>query len=629
MKLRFVSSFSHEGYTLYGKRFVESFLTHMPDESELLIYTEADPEPWKFPEDSRLKLLNLKELPSFDVLHTIYNSLAIFKSDYRYQVGRTYPKVWALIGASFEYDGILVWVDADTEWSAALSPGFIEFCLNGQDIAVMNRNRWHLCSSFMVIDCLTQGAQTFLRTLADMYGQGTVLLLAEWHDAFVIQSILQGMQARGEMAVSNTTDTLKLPCPSGPHNIFDDVFKGIARHHKGGLKRQVHEKEEYLKKEMFHVERSAKDRYVQLSELAASLKPRTFLEFGTWTGDRAIEVARASPGLDYVGIDLFETATSADDERELNVKSQIGARAVAARLAEHKGTIRNAVLFVGNSTRLDPEFVTQYTGWAELIFIDGGHSLATIESDLRHAFMFRAPGGVIVMDDYYSETGQGFTDKWGCNRILEASGVDYEVLPIRDPLKQGGTVQMVLVRGEPGALTGAHFSHAYIGGQRAMHQAYPSYGRTAKKWGARACTLIERYQPETILDYGCGKGELKGQLTTEYRRLMVREYDPGVPGKQTSPEPAELVFCIDVLEHIEPEYLDNVLKHIRSLTTRAAFFTIATREARKTLPDGRNSHLILKSAREWEDLLSSYFNHIIERAQDVTEAGEVMLLCEV
>lgn len=630
MKLRFVSSFNTEGYTLYGRRFVESFLLNMPHESELLLYTESDPIAWELPGDSRLKLLNLRELPSFETLHTIYNSLQIFHGDYRYQLGKFFPKVWSLIGAAVEYEGVLVWVDADTEWFASLSPAFIEGCLDGKDIAVMSRNRWHLCSSFMVIDCLTHGAQVFIKTLADMYGKGEVLLFNEWHDAYVIESIIKGCVNRGEVLVSNITEVLKLPCPPGPYNIFDDVFRACARHLKGALKGRGEER--------FHVEQchndtasqrpEARSRYSQLRELAQSLKPRVFLEFGTWRGDRAIEVAQASPGLDYIGIDLFETGTPERDRSELNVKPRVRAQEVAARLATYKNILANVLLFAGDSTQLDPEFVEEYRGKAELIFIDGGHSLATIESDLKHAFMFRKPGGIIVMDDYYTDTEPGFTDRFGCNKILEACALDYEVLPQRDPLNQGGYVQMVIVRGEGLAANEAYYTQAYMVGQRAMHAAYPSYGRTAAKWGHRACTLVERYQPHSILDYGCGKGELKEQLTTPYRRAQVREYDPGIPGKHLPPLPADLVFCIDVLEHIEPDYLEAVLKHICSLTRKAAFFTIATRVAKKVLPDGRNSHINLADPLTWERRLAQYFN-VVEVDRDVTEPGEVALLCEV
>ena len=39
----------------------------------------------------------------------------------------------------------------------------------------------------------------------------------------------------------------------------------------------------------------------------------------------------------------------------------------------------------------------------------------------------------------------------------------------------------------------------------------------------------------------------------------IKEYDPAIPGKDSLPEPADIVVCSDVLEHIEPNYLLNVL----------------------------------------------------------------------
>jgi hypothetical protein len=72
------------------------------------------------------------------------------------------------------------------------------------------------------------------------------------------------------------------------------------------------------------------------------------------------------------------------------------------------------------------------------------------------------------------------------------------------------------------------------------------------------------------------------------------------------PVPAELVCCIDVLEHIEPECLEDVLDHLEELTQRVAFISINTAAAGKTLPDGRNAHLIQRPMEWW-------FPKIVER----------------
>jgi hypothetical protein len=65
------------------------------------------------------------------------------------------------------------------------------------------------------------------------------------------------------------------------------------------------------------------------------------------------------------------------------------------------------------------------------------------------------------------------------------------------------------------------------------------------------------------------------------------------------PIPAQMVCCIDVLEHIEPEYLDNVLDHLATLTEAVALLSIHTGPAVKTLTDGRNAHLTQQPMDWW------------------------------
>jgi hypothetical protein len=83
------------------------------------------------------------------------------------------------------------------------------------------------------------------------------------------------------------------------------------------------------------------------------------------------------------------------------------------------------------------------------------------------------------------------------------------------------------------------------------------------------------------------------------RSVKVQCYDPGVPEYADPPTPAEFVVCIDVLEHIEPHLIDDVLDHLAELTQEMLFATVSTRPAGKVLPDGRNAHLIQKPAEWW------------------------------
>jgi hypothetical protein len=130
-----------------------------------------------------------------------------------------------------------------------------------------------------------------------------------------------------------------------------------------------------------------------------------------------------------------------------------------------------------------------------------------------------------------------------------------------------------------------------------------SYGRRGDKWAQRVTELIERFGPATALDYGCGQGALGRAID-----FPIAEYDPAIPGKDCLPEPADLVICTDVIEHVEPELLLNVLDHLQLLTRHVLFAVVSTRAAKKELEDGRNAHLIVEGSDFWKPLLEERFD---------------------
>jgi hypothetical protein len=137
-----------------------------------------------------------------------------------------------------------------------------------------------------------------------------------------------------------------------------------------------------------------------------------------------------------------------------------------------------------------------------------------------------------------------------------------------------------------------------------LHGSHPEYGTFGWRHGDKVLALREETESVTVLDYGCGKGALREALG---RPEWFREYDPAIPGKDARPEIADLVVCTDVLEHIEPDLLDNVLTHIVRCTAKAAFLLIATRPASKSLADGSNAHKIVENAAWWREKLEKYF----------------------
>lgn len=143
--------------------------------------------------------------------------------------------------------------------------------------------------------------------------------------------------------------------------------------------------------------------------------------------------------------------------------------------------------------------------------------------------------------------------------------------------------------------------------------ATAEYGRHGDKWAPKIRELIAAHDIGSILDYGCGQGALGRALG-----IRIDEYDPAIPGKDSLPLPADLVVCTDVLEHIEPDRLVNVLDHLQSLTRRLFFAVVATRRARKFLEDGRNAHLIVQPGDSWRPMLEARFE-IVEWRDVVKE----------
>lgn len=119
--------------------------------------------------------------------------------------------------------------------------------------------------------------------------------------------------------------------------------------------------------------------------------------------------------------------------------------------------------------------------------------------------------------------------------------------------------------------------------------------------------MIDVMEIDHLLDYGCGHNlSLKNNLNPT-RSFRYQAYDPGVPEYSGDPIQAEMVTCIDVLEHIEPDCLEDVLDHLEALTEKVLFATVHTGPAGKKLPDGRNAHLIQKPSEWWLPKLTDRF----------------------
>lgn len=153
------------------------------------------------------------------------------------------------------------------------------------------------------------------------------------------------------------------------------------------------------------------------------------------------------------------------------------------------------------------------------------------------------------------------------------------------------------------------FTEEYLQQLIKKHNEDPHYGRSGAGYADKVVKMVEEFGINSILDYGCGKGDLLKAVSKKVK-VDVMNYDPAMKKFEQFPigDGYELVTCTDVLEHIEPECLLEVVTDISELATKLAFFVIHTGPAVHHLPDGRNAHLIQKPIDWWIDVLEAFFH---------------------
>jgi hypothetical protein len=140
-----------------------------------------------------------------------------------------------------------------------------------------------------------------------------------------------------------------------------------------------------------------------------------------------------------------------------------------------------------------------------------------------------------------------------------------------------------------------------------LHSERPDFGTTSPMYADFIRTIIRKYEPEDILDYGAGKQALKEALGIKEGYFA---YDPAIPEISSVPKARDFVVCTDVLEHVELGMVPKVVQDLSRCVKKVGFFVIHTSAALHHLPDGRNAHLVQEKASWWLHYLIKHFEII-------------------
>ena len=139
----------------------------------------------------------------------------------------------------------------------------------------------------------------------------------------------------------------------------------------------------------------------------------------------------------------------------------------------------------------------------------------------------------------------------------------------------------------------------------------------SRPWGGAVrgnSMMLNKYMmisgAKTILDYGAGRSDLLKEMNAQYpnRQYIINEYEPGRPELAGDPPASDAVVSFDVMEHIEPNKVDNVIKHIYEKCNMWTYHKICLRAATGAFPGTeQNLHLTIKDGPWWLEKFSKYF----------------------
>jgi len=168
------------------------------------------------------------------------------------------------------------------------------------------------------------------------------------------------------------------------------------------------------------------------------------------------------------------------------------------------------------------------------------------------------------------------------------------------------------------------------------HAKQPRWGLTGPKYAGRDIEhLLERREYiQTVLDFGAGKGLLGQYIKASGWKGKWVDYDPGIPGIDVLPEcQFDLVVTTDVLEHIEPDRVLEVIETLGKLTFKALYSNIACVPTNKFFTEGpfmgQDLHLSIHAPSWWRSRVrdNSGLHEHYYRHEEYPQRGRATTRC--
>lgn len=181
-----LTTFSPEGYHVYGRSFIETFIRYWP--IPLVCFVQGEAPSWK---PDGVTYIDLEADPEYRAFikdhedNPVAHGFRHGRIDYRYQAVKFSHKVFAQTSPERPPCDQWIWIDADVDTVRKIDNRFFEEACPPDVIAShLGRKDWHHTEcGFMAYNI--PKADPFLRRFREIYLTGEVFALPEWHDSFV------------------------------------------------------------------------------------------------------------------------------------------------------------------------------------------------------------------------------------------------------------------------------------------------------------------------------------------------------------------------------------------------------------------------------------------------------------
>jgi hypothetical protein len=237
-----ISTFNVDGMRLYGRRMVESFCRCWPSEVSLRLYSEgwdadaflAHCQPWS-------ASLSRLAAETCEITHLASASpwLDSFKArnrdricrGFRWDAVRFSHKVAAVCHAASTIDAdVLIWLDGDIFTHAPVAIADLEALAPAVDewISWLDRASMYPECGFYMLNLRHENHPGFISAFEAMYADDALYGLAEYHDSYVLQQVVEREGAMAK-SLSGAGRATSHPLVNGPLGQWFDHLKGSRK----------------------------------------------------------------------------------------------------------------------------------------------------------------------------------------------------------------------------------------------------------------------------------------------------------------------------------------------------------------------------------------------------------------